>query len=157
MTRSIHFRVRSFASLTAKPLAHILPLLGFSLLVFFAISSVAVAQTTRRRTPTSRKTPAGTQKQQQSPASPTQASPTQQATPENRTSSTPTPASPVPIVSINNQTLTSSDLDLTARQHLEIVEQKIAEARRSVLELQINNTLLDVEAKKRRIDAQRLY
>src|SRR6185503_15360820 len=37
------------------------------------------------------------------------------------------------------------------------VEQKIAEARRSVLDLQINTTLLQVEAKKRRIDTHRLY
>jgi protein-disulfide isomerase len=146
------------------------PALVFSLLVLFGSSSVTLAQTTRRRTPTNRKTPAATQKQQpsgtqkqpstQPPASPTQPPATQQASTEqgatNNTASS-TPASPVPIVTINNQTLTSSDLEPAARQQFESVDQKIAEARIGVLELQINNTLLDVEAKKRRIDAQRLY
>jgi protein-disulfide isomerase len=43
------------------------------------------------------------------------------------------------------------------REQLETVEQTIAEARQSVLDLQINTTLLQVEAKKRRIDTHRLY
>jgi len=43
------------------------------------------------------------------------------------------------------------------RAELETVEQNIAEARKSVLDLQINTTLLQVEAKKRRIDTHRLY
>lgn len=43
------------------------------------------------------------------------------------------------------------------RQELESVEQQIADARRSVLELQINTMLLEVEAKKRGIDTHRLY
>ena len=40
---------------------------------------------------------------------------------------------------------------------METVAQKITAARKGVLDLQINNTLLDVEAKKRRMDTQRLY
>lgn len=66
-------------------------------------------------------------------------------------------ATPAQIVLINGQTLTTSDFDPAVREELETVEQKIAEARRSVLDLQINTTLLQVEARKRRIDTHRLY
>jgi protein-disulfide isomerase len=53
--------------------------------------------------------------------------------------------------------LSTSDFDPSLRQEVETVEQKIAEARRSVLDLQINTMLLQVEAKKRHIDTHRLY
>ena len=89
-------------------------------LLFFTLSSVALAQTTSA---------------QNGPAT----------------------QSPVPIVVVNGQTLTSSDFDPNVRQQLETLDQKIAAARKDVLELQINNTLLDIEAKRRRIDSQRLY
>ncbi|HVF22168.1 MAG TPA: thioredoxin domain-containing protein [Pyrinomonadaceae bacterium] len=67
------------------------------------------------------------------------------------------PTSPLPLVVINGQTLTTADLNPELRQDVEAVEQKIAEARQSVLDLQINTILLQVEAKKRRIDTHRLY
>ena len=67
------------------------------------------------------------------------------------------PAAPTSLVVINGQTFTTADLDPALRQELERLDDKIAEARRSVLDLQINTTLLDVEAKKRRIDTHRLY
>jgi protein-disulfide isomerase len=43
------------------------------------------------------------------------------------------------------------------RKEVETVGEKIAEARRSMLELEINTALLKVEAKKRGIDSHRLY
>jgi protein-disulfide isomerase len=67
------------------------------------------------------------------------------------------PAAPTSLVIVNGQTFTTADLDPALRQELERLDDKIAEARRSVLDLQINTTLLDVEAKKRRIDTHRLY
>jgi len=67
------------------------------------------------------------------------------------------PAAPTSLVIINGQTFTTADLDPALRQELDRLDDKIAEARRSVLDLQINTTLLDVEAKKRRIDTHRLY
>jgi protein-disulfide isomerase len=148
--------------MTVKTPAPGYSLLVLSTLVLLSVSSITLAQT-KRRTPTNRKAPAGTQKQQSSaqPASPTQGTPTQPtqqaSTPNNASSRSTLPASPIPIVIINGQTLTTSDLDLTARQQVEAVERKIAAARKDVLELQINNTLLDIEAKKRRIDSARLY
>jgi protein-disulfide isomerase len=67
------------------------------------------------------------------------------------------PAAPAPLVTINGQTVTTADLEPALRQELETLDDKIADARRSVLELQINTMLLQVEAKKRRIDSHRLY
>jgi protein-disulfide isomerase len=147
--------------LTAKAPALVFSPFLLSLLIVIALSSATLAQTTRRRTPASRKTPAGTQKQQ--PATQPSASPTQpnQATPENKAPAPPAspfpPAGPVSIVIINGQTLSTSDFEPAVRQQLETVEQKITEARKGVLDLQINNTLLEIEAKKRRMDTQRLY
>jgi protein-disulfide isomerase len=67
------------------------------------------------------------------------------------------PAAPVSLVVVNGQTFTTADLEPALRQELETLDDKIADARRSVLDLQINTTLLQVEAKKRRIDTHRLY
>jgi len=67
------------------------------------------------------------------------------------------PAAPVSLAVINGQTLSTADLEPALRQELESLEDKIADARRSVLDLQINTTLLQVEAKKRHIDTHRLY
>lgn len=67
------------------------------------------------------------------------------------------PAAPASLVSVNGQTFTTADLDPAVRQELERLDDKIAEARRQVLDLQINTALLEVEAKKRRIDTHRLY
>ena len=67
------------------------------------------------------------------------------------------PAAPVSLVVVNGQTFTTADLDPAVRQELERLDDKIAEARRNVLELAINTALLEVEAKKRRIDSHRLY
>src|SRR4029079_13314170 len=67
------------------------------------------------------------------------------------------PAAKVDLVVVNGQTVTTAELEPNLGQELEHLDDKIAEARRSVLDLQINTTLLDVEAKKRRIDTHRLY
>lgn len=67
------------------------------------------------------------------------------------------PAAPASLVVVNGQTFTTADLDPAVRQELERLDDKIAEARRNVFELQINTALLEVEAKKRRIDSHRLY
>jgi protein-disulfide isomerase len=58
---------------------------------------------------------------------------------------------------VNGQAITTAELEPNLRQELERVDDKVAEARRSVLDLQINTTLLDIEAQKRHIDTHRLY
>ena len=71
---------------------------------------------------------------------------------------TPRPArQPVSLVTVNGQTFTSADLQPAVREEFEQLDDKIAKARSAVLDQQINTTLLQVEAKKRRIDTRRLY
>jgi len=67
------------------------------------------------------------------------------------------PVAPTSIVVVNGQTLTTADFEPALRQELEQLDDKIAEARSAVLELQINSMLLQAEAKKRRINTHRLY
>lgn len=114
------------------------------LILILALWSAAPAQTTKRRG--AARQPTVTTPQAQPVAQPTPAS--KPARP---------PAAPAPLVTINGQTLTTADLEPALRQELETLDDKIADARRSVLELQINTMLLQVEAKKRRIDSHRLY
>ena len=116
------------------------------LILLLVLSSIAFSQTKRRPT-TNRKPVAAPQPQPtaQPPASPTPARPT------------PRPTTPKPLVVINGQTFTTSDLDPNTRKEVESVEEKLAEARQAVLDLEINTLLLKVEAKKRRIDSHRLY
>jgi protein-disulfide isomerase len=83
------------------------------------------------------------------------AQPVAQPTPATRPSRP--PAAPVSLAIVNGQTLTTADIEPALRQELESLEDKIADARRSVLDLQINTTLLEVEARKRHIDTHRLY
>lgn len=71
---------------------------------------------------------------------------------------TPRPArQPVSLVTVNGQTFTSADLQPAVREEFEQLDDKIAQARTAVLDQQINTILLQVEAKKRRIDTRRLY
>jgi protein-disulfide isomerase len=67
------------------------------------------------------------------------------------------PAAPVPLVIVNGQTLTTADLDPQLRAQLDTVEDKVAEAKRSILDLQINTILLEVEARRRGISSHQLY
>lgn len=131
------------------------------LILVLAFAFASLGQTTKRTT-TSRKTPATTQTQ---PASQPQAAtkPADTSAAANAATATPTtaapapPATPVQIVVVNGQPFGTADFDPSLREELETVEQKIAEARRQVLDVQINTTLLQVEAKKRHIDTHTLY
>ena len=67
------------------------------------------------------------------------------------------PVPPKPLVTINGQTLTTADLDPAIRQQIENVEERIENARQSILDLQINTILLEVEARRRGITSHQLY
>ena len=119
--------------------------LSLILLLLLLTSSVAL---TKRRGATPRKAPPAAAKPQPEPT----------AQPAPPPAATPRPAAaPVKIVELNGQTLSTADLDPSVRQQLDQVEDKIAEAKRQVLDLQINTILLQVEANRRRIDTHRLY
>jgi len=114
------------------------------LILILALWSAVPAQTSKRRGAVRK------------PTTPTpQAQPVAQPTPVSQPVRP--PAAPAALVIVNGQTLTTADLEPALRQELESLDDKIANARRSVLDLQINTMLLQVEAKKRRIDSHRLY
>ncbi|HLO01074.1 MAG TPA: thioredoxin domain-containing protein [Pyrinomonadaceae bacterium] len=68
-----------------------------------------------------------------------------------------TPRAAVPLATVNGQSITSADIDPKVRQEVEALDERLAEARRQVLDLQINTMLLENEAAKRRMTPQQLY
>jgi predicted DsbA family dithiol-disulfide isomerase len=118
------------------------------LILLLTLSASSLAQTRRRGT--NRKAPPTAAKPQPEPV----AQPTAQPAPVSpRAAAT----GPINIVELNGQTLSTADLDPGARQQIDQVEDKIAAAKRQVLDLQINTILLQVEANRRRIDTHQLY
>ena len=67
------------------------------------------------------------------------------------------PSAPIPLAIVNGQSITSADIDPKVRQEVEALDARIAEARRQVVELQVNTLLLESEAAKRRMSPQQLY
>jgi len=70
---------------------------------------------------------------------------------------TSTPSAPIPLAIVNGQNVTSVDIDPKVREELDALQGRIDEARRQVVELQINTLLLESEAAKRRMSPQQLY
>lgn len=117
------------------------------LLLILLLWSTAPSQTAKRR---------GTARKPSTPATQPQVSqPVAQPTPTSRPARP--PAAPVALVVVNGHTVTTAELEPDLRNELESLDDKIAGARRSVLDLQINTLLLELEAKRRRIDTHRLY
>ena len=125
-------------------------LVALSALLLATLSTTSVAQT-KRRGPVTRKPAATTPKPE--PAATEPAATTQPVAP----APVRRPTAPVNIVVLNGQTLSTSDLDPGVREQLDQVEDRIAAARREILDLQINTILLQVEANKRRITTSQLY
>jgi len=139
---------------------NLLPLIPFifSLTLALALSPASLAQTTQRRTTPARKAPVTTtQRQSAAQPGPSTVTPANSGGPNSAAPTAPAATTPIQIVIVNGQTFSTSDFDPAVRQELETVDQKIADARRSVLDLQINTMLLDIEAKKRGIDTHRLF
>jgi protein-disulfide isomerase len=58
---------------------------------------------------------------------------------------------------VNAQSITTAEINPKVREEIEALEGKIAEARRQILELQVNTLLLESEAGKRKMSSQQLY
>ena len=58
---------------------------------------------------------------------------------------------------VNGQTFTTADLEPACVRNSNVLTTRLPKRARRVLDLQINTTLLQLEAKKRRIDTHRLY
>jgi protein-disulfide isomerase len=108
------------------------------------VSAGVLGQTTRRRT-TPRPAPAKSVTPQPIPE------------PLNHPIPPREPKAPTPLAIVNGQTVTTVDIDPKVREEVESLEERIAETRRRVLELQINTELLEIEAKKRKVTPQQLY
>jgi len=115
---------------------------SITLLLMLLVWSPAVAQTAKRRGAV-RKPVVATPQPEPLTAPPATPRPTQQQ--------------PISLVIVNNQTFTSANLEPGFRNEFERLDDKIAEARNAVLDQEINTTLLQIEAKKRRVDTRRLY
>jgi predicted DsbA family dithiol-disulfide isomerase len=111
--------------------------------LFVSLAAGVAAQTSRRRT--------GSRAVAPKAAAPPQATPEPVAPPVSD------PKPPTALAIVNGQTITSADIDPKAAEEAEALDERIAEARRQVVELQINTVLLDVEARKRKITAHQLY
>ena len=119
---------------------------ALSLILLVTVSTTSVAQTRRRGT-TAKKPP--------TPAATPKPEPTAQ--PTTPAGGAVRPSGPVNVVILNGRTLSTADFDPNVRQQLDSVEDKIAAAKREILDLQINTILLQVEANRRRIDTHTLY
>ncbi|HYJ86153.1 MAG TPA: thioredoxin domain-containing protein [Pyrinomonadaceae bacterium] len=69
----------------------------------------------------------------------------------------PAPLQPVLLAVVNGQNVTTAEIDPKVREEVESLPLKIAEARRQVLELEINTLLLESEARKRKLTSQQFY
>ncbi|HEV7797750.1 MAG TPA: thioredoxin domain-containing protein, partial [Pyrinomonadaceae bacterium] len=67
------------------------------------------------------------------------------------------PSAPVALATVNGQTVTTADIDPKVRAEVEALEARIGEARKQVLEIEVNTLLLESEAGKRKISSQQLY
>lgn len=116
------------------------------LLSLLLTSSVAFAQKPRR----------GTVRQQPPVAQPQPSPATQKpsATPQPRPA---TPVAPKQLVIVNGQTLTTAEFDPELKARVDTVNERIAAAKKAVLDLQINTILLENEAKRRKISTHQLY
>jgi len=103
----------------------------------------AAAQTSRRK--------AGGR---QVPAKPAALQPTPTPLPKKEPRA---PKAPIPLAIVNDQTITTADIDPSVREEVESLEERIADASRQVFALQINTALLELEASKRKLPPQQLY
>lgn len=67
------------------------------------------------------------------------------------------PAAPVLLATVNGQQITTANLEPHVREEAESLPARIAEARRTILEMEINTLLLDAAAKRRKLTSQQLY
>ena len=120
----------------------------FILLILFFVSAESSAQAPRRRgaRPTVARQPAT-------------AKPVSQPEPVSSPAADAIalPSASIPLAMVNGQSITSADINPKVREEVEALEGRLAEARRQILELQVNTLLLESEAGKRKMSSQQLY
>jgi protein-disulfide isomerase len=123
-----------------------------SAIVIFLTATISFSQSPARRRP-ARGTAAA------KPAPPlTETTPAPEPTPTVTRSSAPVDTTiPTNLAILDGQTITVADLPLNVGQEIARLGEKIAQARREMLDVQINTVLLDIEARKRKVPAQSIY
>ena len=119
---------------------------SFTVVLLFALAAGAAAQGPRRR---GTRRPIATK--------PAASHPLAKPEPVIAATEAVVTSAPIPLALVNGQSITSVDIDPKVRQEVEALDARIAEARRQVLELQVNTLLLESEAGKRRTSPQQLY
>ena len=117
-----------------------------ALLLLFVVSDVSAQSPRRGRTSRAAAAKSATTQ----PTAPPTTTPAPAETPA-------APMAPVLLATLNGQNVTTADIDPSARAEVEALDGKIADARKQLLELEINSQLLDIEAAKRKMSAQELY
>ena len=87
----------------------------------------------------------------------TQTAPQTSPTPEPVETPVVAPKAPVLLATVNGLDITTAEIDPRAREEVDALDEKIADARKQILELEINSLLLETEASKRKLTAQKLY
>jgi protein-disulfide isomerase len=90
-------------------------------------------------------------------AKPANALPVSQPAPTPAPSVSVGPRTPISLAIVNGQSITTAEIDPKVREEVEALEERIAEARRQILDLQINTMLLESEAARRKISPQQLF
>ena len=121
-------------------------------ILLLALTGGVIAQSPAKRRPARQQAPAKTAASQPAAETPPQPTPTV-TTPAAPADST----IPSALAILNGQTINVSDLDPTVAKEVAKLGEKVADARRQILDLQINTALLDVEAKKRKLTPQQVY
>lgn len=120
----------------------------FIVLLLFFVVGESSAQTPRRR---------GARRPVVANPNTTQPASQPTPTPSTTAPAVARPSAPILLATVNGQSVTTADIDPKVREEVEALEERIAEARRQILALQINTLLLESEAAKRRISPQQLY
>lgn len=120
----------------------------FVVLILFLVAAESSAQSPRRRS--ARRPVIGNPATSQ-PVSQPEPGPAPAAT------AVAPPSAPIPLAIVNAQSITTAEINPKVREEIEALEGKIAEARRQILELQVNTLLLESEAGKRKMSSQQLY
>jgi protein-disulfide isomerase len=118
----------------------------FVVFLMLALPVAAGAQGSRRRGGKRPTTPSPVASQPAAQPAPVAAEPVAAA-----------PSAPIPLATVNGESITTANLDPKVRQEIEALDGRIVEARRQVVELEINTLLLETEAAKRRMTPQQLY
>ncbi len=113
--------------------------------LLFVLATIGLAQTKRRQSAPRTVAP--------KPAAP---QPTPLSSP-SATSSPRQPRQPIRLAIVNGQTITTLDIDQRVAEAVESLDEKLAESRQRVLDMQINTMLLEAEAKRRNLRTQQVY